>query len=213
MRIITRDGQWEPKLAENIVGELLDKGARLDGVFAHNDALALGAYRAAQKRGKEREMIFVGIDGLPGPGEGIEGVRKGYLTGSFIYPTRGESIVALAMNILEHKPYKRINHLKSSIVTQETADIVTMQNEELERQAENLNNIYASIDRYMAISYSQRNLILMFAALFVLLIAAIAAIYRPTPSPKRPTTRSKRCLTTGSTCSPTSAMSYERPSL
>lgn len=178
VRVITRDGQWDPMLAENIIGDLLDRGVQLDGVFAHNDALAMGAYRAAQKRGKERDMIFVGIDGLPGPGEGIDDVRKGYLTGSFIYPTRGESIVTLAMNILERKPYKRINHLKSSIVTQETADIATLQNEELKRQAENLNNIYASIDRYMAISYNQRNLILMFAALFVLLIAAIAAIYR-----------------------------------
>lgn len=178
MKVITRDGQWEPKLAESIVGNLLDKGVRLDGVFAHNDALAMGAFRAAKERGKERDMIFVGIDGLPGPGEGIDDVRKGYLTGSFIYPTRGESIVALAMDILEHKPYKRINYLKSSIVTQETADIATLQNEELERQADNLNNIYASIDHYMAMSYSQRNLIIMFSALFVLLIAAIVAIYR-----------------------------------
>lgn len=177
MKVLTRDGQWNPQVAESIVGELLDQGVRFDCVFAHNDALAMGAYRAARQRGMEKHIMFVGIDGLPGPGEGIDDVRKGFLTGSFIYPTRGESIVSLAMSILQGKPFKRMNYLKSSIVTRETADLAALQNEELERQAENLSNIYRSIDHYVAISYSQRNLLIMFSALLVMLVAAIVAVY------------------------------------
>ncbi len=178
IEVITHDGQWEPKVVERIVGQLLDQGKHIDCIFGHNDALAMGAYRAAKARGQERGILFVGIDGLPGPNEGIDDVRKGFLTGSFIYPTRGESIVSLAMSILLHKPYQRMNYLKSSVVTRETAELAALQNEELARQAENLDHVYQSIDHYVAMSYSQRHLIITFSVLLILLIAAIVAIYR-----------------------------------
>ena len=41
-------------------------------VYAHNDRIAPGAYQAAKKAGREKEMIFVGIDALPGKGNGLE---------------------------------------------------------------------------------------------------------------------------------------------
>lgn len=46
-------------------------------------------------------MIFVGIDALPGKGNGLEMVLDSVLNATFIYPTNGDKVMQLAMNILE----------------------------------------------------------------------------------------------------------------
>lgn len=69
-----------------------------------NDRMAAGAFRAAGRRGREKEMIFVGIDALPGKGNGVELVLDSVLDATFIYPTEGDKVVQLAMDILEKKP-------------------------------------------------------------------------------------------------------------
>ena len=44
-------------------------------VFAQNDRMAVGAYLSARQRQLEKEMLFVGIDALPGKGYGVEQVH------------------------------------------------------------------------------------------------------------------------------------------
>ena len=48
----------------------------VDIIFAHNDYMALGAYRALQKMGIKDTKI-VGIDGFTGEDGGIDLVRRG----------------------------------------------------------------------------------------------------------------------------------------
>ena len=52
-------------------------------MYAHNDRIAPGAYQAAKKVGREKEMIFVGIDALPGKGNGLEMVLDSVLNATF----------------------------------------------------------------------------------------------------------------------------------
>src|ERR1019366_2424426 len=40
----------------------------------------------AKDRGREKEMIFVGVDGLGGPAGGIRKVMDGILAATFVYP-------------------------------------------------------------------------------------------------------------------------------
>ena len=72
----------------------------IDLVYAHNDPMAVGAYLAAKAKGREREMKFVGIDGLPGPDGGRQAVADGKLAATFVYPTGGKEAVDLAAKIL-----------------------------------------------------------------------------------------------------------------
>ena len=51
---------------------LLQRFPEIDAVYGMNDRMAAGAFRAAGRRGREKEMIFVGIDALPGKGNGVE---------------------------------------------------------------------------------------------------------------------------------------------
>ena len=63
----------------------------------------------------EKSIYFLGVDALPG--EGIDAIQQGKLAASYIYPTHGEEIIALALKILEHKPFKRTNIISSVVVT------------------------------------------------------------------------------------------------
>ena len=64
----------------------------------------------------------------------MENVRDGRLEASYIYPTRGDLVMQLALNILEKRPYKRDNYLKGALVTRDNANVLLMQNEEMNKQ-------------------------------------------------------------------------------
>ena len=83
-------------------------------------------------------------------------------------------LVPLAMRILEKQSVPRMNYLHSSLVTDENADIVEMQNNEIASQANSLDAIYANIDNYMKMYRSQK-IISWLAYLVVLLLIILAA--------------------------------------
>ena len=45
-------------------------------------------------------MRFIGTDALPGEGYGVEQVLNGQLDATFIYPTGGDRVIQIAMDIL-----------------------------------------------------------------------------------------------------------------
>lgn len=73
---------------------------RIDLVYGHNDPMAIGAYLAAKAKGRDREMRFIGIDGLPGLDGGRQAVQDGKLAATFVYPTGGKQAIELADRIL-----------------------------------------------------------------------------------------------------------------
>jgi simple sugar transport system substrate-binding protein/ribose transport system substrate-binding protein len=77
---------------------------KIDVVYSHNDPMALGAYRAAQKAHRTG-MIFVGIDGLIGEEGGINLVKEGILDITFIYPTGGAEAIEYALKILRQQTF------------------------------------------------------------------------------------------------------------
>ena len=95
------------------------------------------------------------------------------MTASYIYPTKGEAIVPLAMNILQGKPYKRMNYFLSALVTAENAKLIDMQYKEIEGQTVNLNAIYSSINDYMKMYRWQKIISILAVAVVVLLLIMI----------------------------------------
>jgi ribose transport system substrate-binding protein len=91
----------------------------IDLVYAHNDPMAVGAYLAAKAKGRENEMKFIGIDGLPGLDGGRQAVADGKLAATFVYPTGGKQAVEMASKILagETVPHKIV--LPTEMITKE----------------------------------------------------------------------------------------------
>ena len=115
-------GNWDDNHTHDILKKEIEEGRRPDIVFCHSDFMALGAHRAVAEAGLEQQVKVIGVDGLPN--EGIEYVQKGWLVGTCVYPTHGEEIVRLALNILSGQPYERDNYLNILLITPENVDMI-----------------------------------------------------------------------------------------
>lgn len=173
-----KNGTWMKASGSRAAAAVFDAGLRPDYIFAHNDRMARGAWEEARRRGLEKDIKFVGIDALPGPNGGIRLVRDGVLEASYIYPTRGDVVMQLAVNILEGKPYERDNYMKAAIVTKDNAETMLLQAEEMSRMSELLDELHGKVDMFF-VQYSHQKVYFMLCIVILLLVAlALAALYR-----------------------------------
>uniref|UniRef100_UPI00402966F2 hybrid sensor histidine kinase/response regulator transcription factor n=1 Tax=Prevotella sp. TaxID=59823 RepID=UPI00402966F2 len=156
--------------------EWLQAGKPLDVVFCQSDLASLGAYKAAKELGKEKGIYFLGVDALPG--EGIDAVQQGKLAASYIYPTHGEEIIALALRILEHKPYKRTNIIKSMVITPQNVDEIAINANAMMRQNEYLITIQNKLEDYFGLYHVQHTLLFVSLVVALILLIAVLLVWR-----------------------------------
>ena len=169
---VWKEADWTSDEAYRIVEEQIKTGQLPDVVFCHNDGMATGVYKAVVESGIEGQIKIIGIDGLPG--EGIEYVQFGHQVGTYVYPTHGEKIVKLALDILTGKPYERENTLQGMLVTPENANIVDLNSRELMRQNKNLITIQDKLEDYFGLYNTQHKmLIASFVTITILIIAFV----------------------------------------
>lgn len=118
--IFEADMKWLEPEARREMESALARFSRIDLVYAHNDPGAHGAYLAAKASGREKEIIFVGIDALPHEGQMY--VRQGILEASFEYPTGGKEAIEIALQILEGKQVPKEIVLPSRFFTKDNID-------------------------------------------------------------------------------------------
>lgn len=178
IKVVTLDSNWKIERAQELMKQYLDKGGHADGVFGHNDLSAIGAFQEAERRGIYKQMVIVGIDGLPGIWEGVDRVKRGMFAASYVYPTQGEKVIELAMNILQGKPYKKDNYLQSFLATPENCDAINLQYQELESKVQDMDRISHSLDRYTWVARLQQWMIVIAFIIVLVLLAVIYYIYK-----------------------------------
>ena len=176
--VATLQGDWTEPTAYNTVKQWLDKnkGEKIDLVFGMNDRTAMGARKAFEEAGAALPL-FCGIDGLPGENGGIRLVQDSLLDASYIYPTHGDQLLQLAVDILEGKPYEKETKLMSALVTQDNARVLLMESEEIMRQSRNLEQLHEKASQYLDQLGNQRTLIFVALAAIFLLLALLVGIY------------------------------------
>jgi len=92
------DCDWKQNKGYDTMTTALKQFDKIDLVYGHNDPIAYGAYLAAKDAGREKQIKFLGIDGLPD--EGVTWVCKGLLTATFLYATPGAEGVRQAVKIV-----------------------------------------------------------------------------------------------------------------
>src|SRR5437899_12909222 len=115
---------WIQAKAKDRMTEVLRAQLNIDVVYGHNDAMSTGPYLAAKELGREKEMIFVGVDGLGGPAGGIRKVMDGILAATFVYPLCVDKAVEAATRILHEPGFAPAKDyvLESVMVTQANAE-------------------------------------------------------------------------------------------
>jgi ribose transport system substrate-binding protein len=115
--IFEADMKWLEPDARKEMESALSRFPKIDLVYAHNDPGAHGAFLAAQAAGRDKEMLFVGIDALPH--EGVAYVKQGILSATFEYPTGGEEAVETALKVLQGEKVPKEIILGSRLFTAE----------------------------------------------------------------------------------------------
>ena len=176
--VATIQGDWTETKAYEAVRNYKGDFTSIDLVFGHNDRSALGARKAFQERMKTSALpLFCGIDGLPGENGGIRQVRDSLLDASYIYPTRGDQLLLLALDILNGKPYEKETMLTSAIVTPENAEVLFLESDEVMRQAQNLEKLQSQASGYLHQLATQRTITLLALILAALLILAMVLFW------------------------------------
>ncbi len=169
------DAAWEREPGRIIMDSLLRIYPKIDAVYSHNDRIAPGAFEAAEKLGRAKDIVFVGIDALPGKGNGVELVLDSVLDATFIYPTNGDKVLEMAMNILEKKPFARETTMETAIVDPVNAPVMKLQTAhiaELDKKIETLNG---RISGYLS-RYANQQVVLYGSLLVLLLVAGLLLV-------------------------------------
>ncbi len=173
----TLSGEWTKESGYKSIKSAIADAKDCNIVWGQNDRMAEGAQRAMAEAGVHN-VLYVGTDALPSKGGGIEAVYNGKLLASYIYPTRGDMVMQLAMRILKKQPFHRDNYLKGALVTKDNAKVLLLQNEEMMKQRSRLSDLNSKVDIYLAQYNHQKIYMLLSGVIIALLIGLIVYIYR-----------------------------------
>ena len=169
------DGAWLQSVAGEKMDSVFQTNKNIDLVFAQNDRMAIGAYLSARQQQLEKEMLFVGIDALPGKEYGVEQIINGVLDATFIYPTGGDKVVQVAMDILEKRPYERETKLSTALVDKTNARVMQLQTDHITEQDGKIERLNNQVNEYLS-RYSAQTMFLYACLIILLLFAALLAI-------------------------------------
>lgn len=167
---------WKGDDAYKAADTLLRQHPEVNVIYAHNDVMALGAAKAAKNLGRE-DIIILGTDAAPALG--IQAVADSMIDATFVYPTEGERIIRNAIDILNGKPYRKIDHVPARYAVDSTnAEILLRQNELLNDKTRQIELLNGRNEQITSVNTVQKKFLLaMVIAAFLLVIIAIAMLY------------------------------------
>lgn len=147
-------------------------------VFGHTDFLAETAWKEAQKLGREQDLFFVGVDGIPGTGQGIQAVEDGILDASLLYPTGGAEAVKLAFTVLHGLPFEKTNRLQTTVINPGNAAILHSQMKKEASLQESIDKQIKAVDELKGIYRDQRIFIIVLISSLLLSIFLGAVLWK-----------------------------------
>lgn len=114
-----QSADWKQAEAYDIMATALRNHEDIALVYGHNDPMAYGAYLAAKDAGREKDILFLGIDALPD--EGVRWVANGELAATFLYATPGAEGLRQAVKYLGGEKVEKTITLPTMTVTKENA--------------------------------------------------------------------------------------------
>lgn len=171
------DAGWLRSEAGQKMDTLLAHFPQIDVVYAQNDRMAAGAYAVARQKGRAGEMRFIGTDALSGEGYGVEQVLKGELDATFIYPTGGDRVIQIAMDILNKRDFPRETILNTSAVDSTNAQIMQMQTTHIATLDGKIETLNGKMNHYLD-RYATQQVVLLGSLLVLLLVVGLlVAVY------------------------------------
>lgn len=163
-------GNWLKDEASAELMKIKDKLSNADVVFAQNDVMALGAYEVCKKLGITKKIKFIGIDGLAGPGGGLQLVNDKILDATILYPTGGEEAIQTAFKILNGEPFNKENRLQTFVIDSSNVHSLRLQAEKIKAQQNDIEKQQSLLEAQQKIYKSQSLLLNIFIIALILVI-------------------------------------------
>ena len=171
LRLVAQvEGNWQPASVLRRLPAVLRAHPGVDLIFAHNDPMAQAAYQVAQQLGLAPRIRIIGVDGLSGPGNGLQLVEDGALKATLLYPTGGEEAIRTALRILRHEPYEKENVLGTMIIDSTNVGTMRPQTEQLATQRQDIRQQQLRLQAQMHQYASQK------MAVYLLLASLLGAV-------------------------------------
>lgn len=159
----------------------LDSMPKIDYVFAFNDIIALQAWEVAKQKGREKNIKFIGIDGLNDPNGGIQAVKDGKLTATILYPTGGSEAIKLAIKLANKEIVAKNNILNTILIDSLNADIMSNQFDKVTQQQSNIetqqNVIKEQEKKYLTLYNLIKLLTFLLVVIFCLGLFSIYSVF------------------------------------
>ena len=107
--------------AMSVMENILQANKEIDGLYAANDEMLLGAMEAIQAAGRADEIIVIGCDGLD---ETLEGIKAGTISATIAEPPffLGKDILNTAFKYLEGETPEKNVVLDNKLLTKDNVD-------------------------------------------------------------------------------------------
>ncbi|WP_102225294.1 sugar ABC transporter substrate-binding protein [Acidimangrovimonas sediminis] len=117
----TQPGDWNREKSQRVMEDFLVKYPKIDGVYAADDNMGVGALNAAKAAGRAKDIKFVGATNFA---VGYEAMKKGEYYGS-VYQSPvddAENALKTAIEVIEGKKVPKMNYFKTPEITQANMD-------------------------------------------------------------------------------------------
>jgi inositol transport system substrate-binding protein len=116
--IFDQSGNWDRTQGLELMENWLSTGKQLQAVIAQNDEMALGAQKAIEAAGKQKDILVIGIDAIP---DALKAVKEGKLCATVFQDAKGQGTLALelAVKLCEGKPVEHMNYIPFQLITRE----------------------------------------------------------------------------------------------
>ncbi|MFD2290525.1 substrate-binding domain-containing protein [Mariniflexile gromovii] len=147
-------------------------------VFAFNDNIAYNTWKIAKSKGLEKNIKFIGVDGLNGPNNGIDLVQNGVLSATILYPTGGHEAIKIAMKILRNENVPKNNKLNTTIIDYRNAEIMKNQYDRINKHQKDIEIQQQKIKKQEQTYSTQNNILKVLLGLLIIsVLLAAFSIY------------------------------------
>ncbi|MCS4229031.1 substrate-binding domain-containing protein [Sphingobacterium sp. BIGb0165] len=163
-------GGWEKNIAYTEMREHIAQMAQSDIIFTFNDQMAMGVKKALDETPLQKDIKIIGVDALPGPGNGLEQIIQGHMYASMLYPTGGTEAIRTALAIINNQQYRRENILATAVIDRTNAELLALQSQKIQQQQVDIDKRQEFITEQNRIYQNQKNV------LNVLVVSLVLAV-------------------------------------
>lgn len=169
-------GDWSENRGEEVADSLLRIYPDIDGVYAHNDRMATGVRNAADRLGL-KEILIVGTDAVPQGG--IKSVAEGKIDATFMYPTAGKELIALAHQAAVGQPLKDRLIISSALPVDSTnAEMLLQLANSIDDEKSKISYLKGIVDDLYSRETAQRNFLIAIIVVAMLLGVIVFGVLR-----------------------------------